>query len=86
VQVELKQEIRLNVIRMLDGGQKLQRGSEAEGLPVVEFLIITSAVPSSLRYRAACEASQSSCSSASAAAAPGSAASSGAQIDPDNTS
>lgn len=86
VQVELKQEIRLNVIRMLDGGQKLQRGSEAEGLPVVEFLIITSAVPSSLRYRAAREASQSSCSSASAAAAPGSAASSGAQIDPDNTS
>ena len=70
---------------MLDGGWMLQRGSE-EGLPVVEFILMITSMSSSLRYRATCEASQSWCSSASAAAARGSAANSGAQIDPDNTS
>ena len=88
--MEFEQEIELNGIRMLDGGWERQRGFEVEEPLAFEFIIIVdlmaASVPSSQCYQAASEASQSWRSSASAAAAPGSAASSEAQIDPDNTS
>lgn len=55
----MEQEIELNGIRMLDGGQKHQRGCEVEAPLAVEFIIIAASVPSSQCYQATSEASRS---------------------------